>query len=114
MIVGGHYKSNGNGNAGTAFVVRNSLGEPLLAWAGVVKKAHSAFQAEIMACTRSLQEIQFRGLQNMVMESDCLELFNALTQDLQCPQCDVIPQFVNCLNLFKELQKDLSSWVTRE
>ncbi|EXB38842.1 hypothetical protein L484_027276 [Morus notabilis] len=91
---------------GIAFVVRNSLGEPLLAWAGVLK-AHSAFRAEIMACTRSLQEIQFRGLQNMVMESDCLELVNALTQDLQCPQWDVIPQFVNCLNLFKELQKDL-------
>jgi hypothetical protein len=66
---------------GWGFVARNEAGEIECAGAGKIVVVSSPFQAEAIACLHALKCVAEQGIMTIELETDCLNLKNALRSD---------------------------------
>jgi ribonuclease HI len=108
---GDHLKINTDGSfyqsslsGGWGFVMRNALGQVVMAAAGHIDHANNAMQTEATACLRAIQTAKELGINEVELESDALLLVQALTSsDFDREENGA---------LFQEIRKLLSSSFT--
>ena len=72
----GFRKKDGMGTCG--FVVRDHLGEAILAGAANVKPVRDALSTEAMACLFALESVEAVGISRIELETDCSQLQDAI------------------------------------
>jgi hypothetical protein len=69
------------GEGGWGYVIRDEDGDVIAAGAGFLSHVRDAFQAEVQACFRGVQEAAERGMNRIVLETDSLSQKLALEND---------------------------------
>jgi ribonuclease HI len=79
----GFRKTDGMGTCG--FVVRDHLGEAVLAGAANVKPVRDALSAEAMGCLFALESVEAVGISRIELETDCSQLQDAIMSQRRDP-----------------------------
>jgi hypothetical protein len=69
------------GEGGWGYVIRDEDGDVIAAGAGFLSHVRDAFQAEVQACFRGVQEAAESGMNRIVLETDSLSQKLALEND---------------------------------
>jgi hypothetical protein len=69
------------GEGGWGYVIGDEEGDVVAAGAGFLSHVRDAFQAEVQACLRGVQEAAERGMNRIVLETDSPSLKLALEND---------------------------------